>query len=114
MFITPDAMTYQVREKMRDGDGAVKITSLPKEALPAKCRLAAQMVLEKGCSIGTHPHENETEIYWCISGQGFTDDGWTTKTFRPGDATSTGGGASHSIRNERDEPLVVMAFIILD
>ncbi|MDP2892534.1 MAG: cupin domain-containing protein [Bacillota bacterium] len=114
MIIKQSSMAGEVREKMRGGEGAVKLSLLPKEALPARCRLAGRIVLEKGCSIGEHKHEGETELFYCISGEGIVDDSGTVKPFCAGDATMTGGGAYHSIRNEKDEPLVFMAVIILD
>jgi mannose-6-phosphate isomerase-like protein (cupin superfamily) len=72
------------------------------------------ITIEKGSSIGEHDHVNETEYYWIVSGEGVVTEADGDKVVGPGDLVITGGGASHAIRNEKDEPLVFMAIIILD
>lgn len=105
-------MSFETREGMRGGPGSVKLLSaLPAEAMPPHCRLLAPMVLEKGCGIGAHVHEEETEVYCCVAGEGIYNDNGTEHVIKPGDITSTGNGENHSIRNEKDEPLVILAFI---
>jgi mannose-6-phosphate isomerase-like protein (cupin superfamily) len=107
-------MIKEVREKMRDGDGKVEIVHVfKKEELKGKARLFARIILRKGCSIGFHTHENEEEIYYILSGKALIDDNGTTCEALPGDAVLTGNGAGHSIRNEQDEPLEVLAVILL-
>lgn len=106
-------MLYRERQ-MRNGNGLCKTVDflLPEEM--SHCRLFGTITIDKGCSIGPHDHVNETEYYWIISGEGIVteDDGDTI--VKPHDLVITGGGASHAIRNEKDEPLVFLALIIVD
>ena len=101
------------RFQMRGGNGTVQINNLmPKEGLPAHCRLFATITLQPGCSIGSHVHEDECEIFSFTQGAGrFLDNGnWTP--VQAGDVTTTGYGECHSVENSGDEPLVLTAVII--
>ena len=107
-------MEREVRERMRDGDGQVEILHLFKgEELTGKARLLARLRLQKNCSIGLHPHNDEEEVYYILSGNGVVADDGKEYAVAPGDAVLTGGGASHSIRNNEDEPLEFVAVILL-
>lgn len=107
-------MKSETREKMRDGIGQVQMLEIfSKEEMKGKCRLFNQITLEPGCSIGSHVHDGEEEIYYILSGNGTVDDNGTLKDIGPGDALKTGGGESHSITNTGVDPLVFMAVILL-
>ncbi|AEV30426.1 cupin domain-containing protein [Sphaerochaeta pleomorpha str. Grapes] len=114
MIKKKNEMVTSVREKMRGGNGSVLATSLMDEGTIAHCRLFSELKLEKGCSIGQHDHVNETEYYLITGGQGIVTEADGEKTVSAGDLVITGGGASHAIRNEGDEPLTFIALIILD
>jgi len=107
-------MFQEIRTQMRGGEGEVEILELlaPTE-LTGKARLIARLTLKQGCSIGYHDHLQEEEIFYILSGEGvFTENG-RESIVRTGDATLTGNGSGHSIRNDRPEPLVIMAVILL-
>ena len=115
MVIKGEEMKSEVREGMRGGPGAVALCHLvTKENLPAKCRLFSVVTLEKGCGIGKHEHAAETEMYYVLQGEGVLDDNGTEKPFRKGDCNVCGNGAYHAVTNEKDEPLVFVAAIVLE
>lgn len=115
MVIRNEEMKNEVRESLRGGPGSVALHHIvPKEALPAKSRLYAINTLQKGDGIGAHPHTNETEIYFVLQGEGVLMDDGERKILRKGDCNVCGGGATHAIVNEKDEPLVFIAVIILE
>ncbi|HHU88479.1 MAG: cupin domain-containing protein [Sphaerochaetaceae bacterium] len=106
-------MLYRERQ-MRGGDGLCQtVDFLTKEEMQ-HCRLFGTITLEQGCSIGEHPHEGETEYYWIISGEGVVTESDGEKVVQKGDLVITGNGESHAIRNEKEEPLLFLALIILD
>lgn len=113
MLTRSNEITTEVREGMRGGAGSAKI-ALFKEFLPAKLRLFGVITLNKGDEIGKHVHETETEVYYILSGEAVADDNGETVVLKAGDALFTGGGAFHSIRNDKDEQLSFIAAIILD
>jgi mannose-6-phosphate isomerase-like protein (cupin superfamily) len=107
-------MIKEVREKMRDGSGKVEIVHVfKKEELKGKVRLFARLILNKDCSIGFHTHDNEEEVYYILSGKATVDDNGTAYEANAGDAILTGGGAGHSISNQQEDSLHVLAVILL-
>lgn len=115
MVVKSGEMKTQVRERMRDGDGVVQLLHIvAEENLPAKSRLFSRVTLEKGCSIGAHPHQGETEIYYVLQGEGIIDDNGEKRPFQKGDCNICGNGAYHAVANGNDEPLEFIAVIIRD
>jgi mannose-6-phosphate isomerase-like protein (cupin superfamily) len=109
-------METEIRERMREGSGSVEILQiLRREEIPGgKVRLFARLRLPPGSSIGPHGHQKESEIFYVLNGQGtLTEDG-TASSIAAGDASVTGGGASHSLSNTGTVPLEVLAVIVLD
>ncbi|MCX7923398.1 MAG: cupin domain-containing protein [Clostridia bacterium] len=114
MIRRADEMVKEIREQMRGGKGTVELTHVFKqEELKGKSRLCAKIVLNPGCSIGMHEHVNEEEIYYIIKGKGLVQESETRYEVSTGDAILTGDGASHAIENIGDEPLEIMAVILL-
>jgi mannose-6-phosphate isomerase-like protein (cupin superfamily) len=109
-----EQMPTEVRRQMRGGQGEVEILHIfRQEEMKGRCRLFALLRLGPGCSIGSHPHEQEEEVFYVLKGEARVAEGGRTHRLGPGDATLTGGGASHSIENTGTEPLEVLAAIIL-
>ncbi|MGQ9780227.1 MAG: cupin domain-containing protein [Bacillota bacterium] len=108
-----DEMREEVRPRMRGGEGEVKIYHLfePGE-YRGHARLIARIVLEPGCSIGPHEHQEEEELFYVLRGKArLTEDG-TDYELGPHEAALTGGGRSHALANIGDEPLEVLAVIL--
>jgi len=115
MIFKSHDLPVEQRANMRDGEGTVEIShACCAEALPAGLRLHAKLILPPGASIGEHVHENETELFYALEGQGEMLQGGVWKPLYPGDATSTGGGESHALRNIGNSPFIVMATIVKD
>ena len=112
MIVQRKEMKTEVMEKMRDGEGSAKLTYLVDASREKHTRLLAEVTLESGCSIGYHPHNDETEYYFILSGIGTVNDDGKEVTVKAGDSVITGNGASHSIKNSGNEPLVFHAVII--
>ena len=70
------------------------------------------MTLNKGESVGVHPHKNNEDTYIIISGEGiFTDGSGKETVVKAGDVTIARPNQSHGLRNEKDEPLVFLDII---
>jgi mannose-6-phosphate isomerase-like protein (cupin superfamily) len=112
MLFRRSAQRAEIREKMRGGEGQAIVRRLaPVEALPSNCRLIGEIRLEPGCSIGSHEHMGETEIFYFTSGIGQVDDNGELITVGPGDVVVT-GDAYHAVANAGSEPLIFTAVII--
>ena len=107
-------MIKEIKELMRGGKGSVEIMHIFKQdELKGKARLCAKITIEPGSSIGLHQHSDEEEIFYIINGKGIVNDNGNISEFRKGDSILTGNGASHSIESIGDEPLEMLAVILL-
>ena len=112
MIVHRKDMKTEIKEKMRDGDGSANITYLVNTENEKHTRMLAEVTLLSGSSIGNHNHENETEYYFIISGNGTVNDDGKEVSVSAGDSVITGNGASHSIKNTGTAPLIFVAVII--
>ena len=105
--------TTELRENMRGGGGVVEMTNfVTKEELNEKGRLFGKIVLKKSCGIGYHVHENESELFYILKGTAIYSDNGEEKTVSAGDVTITPPGTGHSIKNENDETVELVALIV--
>ena len=56
-------------EHLRDGDGYVEKFDCGVSPMPAHATMFAELHLNPNCSIGTHRHEGEYEIFFCKEGE---------------------------------------------
>ena len=115
MIVKKDERPTMVREAMRGGGGSVFFRHLtPPEVLPCKTRLLSELTLKKGDSVGAHGHEGEVEIFYILSGTATVLDGGVEKQVFAGDVAITDGTQPHSLANNEDADLVVLAMIVLN
>jgi quercetin dioxygenase-like cupin family protein len=101
------------REHMRDGNGIVEITNFATpEELNDKGRLFGKITLNPGCSIGYHVHETDSELFYIIKGTAEYNDNGTPVTVTAGDVTICPAGTGHSIANNGDEVVELVATIV--
>ena len=102
-----------LRKAMRGGDGEILIQHIwePETELRSNTRMFAKLTINPGCSIGSHVHDQEEEVFYILSGRAKLSDNGTPVVLNAGDSIRTGGGESHSIRNSGTEPVEVLAFI---
>ena len=103
----------ELRENMRGGDGVVEVTGfVTPEELNNKGRLFGKIVLKPGCGIGFHVHETDSELFYIVKGTAVYDDNGEKTTVSAGDVTLTPAGTGHSIKNESDEDVELVALIV--
>jgi len=100
-------------ENMRGGNGIVEITEFatPTE-LNEKGRLFAKITLKPGCGIGFHTHEGEGELFHILSGTAQYSDNGEIVTVQAGDVTVCPPGTGHSICNQGEETVELIAVIL--
>lgn len=114
MVKQPHELEKELKERMRGGKGAVEVTHIFQQGeMKGKCRLFARLTIHPGCSIGLHEHVNEEEIFYILSGSGSLNDNGVQKRVSAGDGVLTAGGQTHSIENDGDGPLELLAAILL-
>ena len=104
---------HDIREKMRGGEGSIKIEHIwaPERDMKSKNRLFAILNIEPGNSIGFHNHDKEEEVFVVLKGTAEVDDDGRKAVLRQGDSILTGNGAGHSIKCIGNEALEVLAVI---
>jgi mannose-6-phosphate isomerase-like protein (cupin superfamily) len=115
MVIQRNGMKTEQKEKMRGGEGTVSFAHFidgPDSAMRRHTRLAAELTLPPGASIGYHQHTGETEYFVFLEGTGVVNDDGTEVPVKKGDVMITGNGGSHGVKNTGSAPLVFNAFII--
>lgn len=107
-------MISTVKPNMRGGNGQAVVTDiLNKGEYKGSSRLLGTITLAPGCSIGTHVHENEEEVFYVIEGTATYLDNGETVTLYKGDSCICLGGETHSIANGAEEgDLVIFAAIL--
>jgi len=106
-------MPVKYNENMRGGKGVVEVTAMLKaEEMYDKGRLYSILRLKPGSSIGYHVHENEMESFFVTEGGGeYNDDGAFIR-LSAGDVTLTASGQGHSVINDTDADLALLALIL--
>ncbi|MDD2402953.1 MAG: cupin domain-containing protein [Lentisphaerae bacterium] len=114
MIKKTDQLRCETREKMRGGDGCVRIEHLwePKSEMKSLNRMVSRLILEPGSSIGAHRHDGEDEIFYIVRGTAQVDDDGNIAVLKAGDTILT-GNAQHSLKNIGDDTLEVLAIISL-
>ncbi len=113
MVKTPSQMKEEVIQNMRGGNGSVTITHILSEGeYNGKARMLAKILLKPGCSIGYHRHVSEEEIMYVVSGRAVYNDNGNERMLNPGDCAIAVGGQIHSISNNTDKDVVLMATIL--
>lgn len=104
----------EVKEQMRGGKGSVEITHFIQNGeIDGRCRLCAKLTINPGSSIGFHNHEGEDEIFYILKGEATVCDHDRQDTLKEGDVLVTGGGKGHSVENNGQVTLEILAVIAL-
>lgn len=113
MITRKEQQSHSVREFMRGGKKYVSLTELS-TCLPGNLRLFSLLTLIPGASIGFHVHENETEMFYFLEGNGRVMDDDKAYDISAGDSLATFSGHGHSVENTGDTNLLILAAIIRD
>lgn len=115
MIKNSDSYKVDVREHMRDGNGTVKIENFVSAAeLNDKGRLFGKIILEPGCSIGYHVHDKDAELFYILKGTAQYMDGDKEVTATVGDTLICPTGTGHSIANNGEETVELIALIVYE
>ncbi len=105
-----------VVEGLRDGKGSCEIHhALEANELMGHATMYAKVIIKPHSSIGWHQHVGNTEPYYILKGNGvFIDNDGSKTDVVPGDVCTIEVGQWHSIENNTDEDLEVMAIVLND
>ncbi len=114
MFKKSADFSRETRTAMRDGNGSVQLEHIwkPGEDLGSPVRMYSRLILNPGCSIGWHVHQNEEEIFYILRGNALLNDNGSEVHAVPGDSIVTRSGEGHSVACEGSDTLEILAVII--
>ena len=112
MITLKSEMKTNTVEHLRGGEGCAHLKPLLTE-MPKNVKLFNTITLDPGSSIAYHIHENETEIFYLLSGKARVSDDGVIHELTAGDSMATGHGHGHSVESIGEEPLVLLAAIVL-
>ena len=101
-------------EGLRDGKGSVEIHHILEGAdLMGHGTMFARVIVKPHSSIGWHQHVGNTEPYYILKGVGtFVDNDGSRTDVYPGDVCTIEVGHWHSMENNTDEDMEMMALVL--
>lgn len=93
-------------EKMRGGEGSVKLVKFTDEK-----NTIVRITIPQNSSIGLHTHETDQEIIYVISGKGKCLEDGVVYDLLPGQSNYCAQNKNHSISNPYEENLELFAVI---
>ena len=112
MIIRENERRVEVAEQMRGGDGCIIKQLYEPAQMPPRARLLSEMRIEPGCSIGTHAHKGEYEIFFFKQGELVLNDNGEERVVRAGDMSICYDGEIHGLANPSEETALVYAVIV--
>jgi mannose-6-phosphate isomerase-like protein (cupin superfamily) len=112
MVIQRKNMKTETKECLRDGKGKVSMVHLAPAEVRRHTKLFAELSLEGGASIGYHDHPNDIEYFVILHGTGIVNDNGVETPVKKGDVVVTGNGSFHSITNNGQGTLDMIALIL--
>lgn len=99
--------------ELKGGKGTLEIINfLEKEEGNSAGRLFAVSIIPPGCSIGTHRHQGDFEVYYMLKGKAHVVDNDVPGILEPGDCMVCQDGDTHSIENRGEETVEYIALIL--
>ncbi|MBR6738952.1 MAG: cupin domain-containing protein [Oscillospiraceae bacterium] len=112
MLLKASDRKFVTVEHLRDGDGYIEKYDCGVVPMPPHATMFAELHLNPNCSIGTHRHEGEYEIFFCKEGEIVLNDNGTERLMHAGDFAVCYDGEEHGIANRTDKLAAVYAAII--
>ena len=101
MIIRAEDRKQILTPNARGGDGTLDKRDCVLENMPENAKMFAEIKLEPGCSLGTHTHTGEYEVFFFHEGEVTLND-----------FAICYDGESHGIANRTDKPASLFAAII--
>lgn len=108
MIIRAEDRKQILTPNARGGDGTLDKRDYVLENMPENAKMFAEIKLEPGCSLGTHTHTGEYEVFFFHEGEVTLNDNGTERKMHPGDFAICYDGESHGLANRTDKARVAV------
>ncbi len=105
-MISFDKIKEIVNPNFKNGEGETAIRMFSDDNVKIM-----RIVLKKGCSIGLHNHETNSEIIYVISGQAKCILNGEEEIVNPGESHYCPKGAAHTTINNGDKDLIMFCVV---
>jgi quercetin dioxygenase-like cupin family protein len=113
MVIRKADQRLQVRDNVRGGNGTLENRHIVEpDAMFGSATLFSEFFFDPGDSIGSHPHDNDAEVYYMLEGELVLIEDGVETVLKEGDASYAHSGVSHAIENRSDKPAKMLAVIL--
>jgi mannose-6-phosphate isomerase-like protein (cupin superfamily) len=102
---SPDVHSVQVAVGSHGGQGEYSVRTLLDRIPGSVFKYVRDVMLSPGSSVGEHPHLDDDEVFFIISGTGVMLVDGEEQCVRPGTAILTRAGSRHGLHNPGPEPL---------
>lgn len=112
MIRTLDGMPQSFLENEQNGHGRIDtVTVFSADDLQPQFRMCKRFIFHPGDSIGPHTHHQESELYYILSGEAVVIEDGIRHCLKAGEAALCPDGHTHSIVNESDREMQMLAII---
>ena len=113
MFHLHSQMQTELKPNLRGGVGSPAFCHLfSKEDMGNRASMLAAVTLHPGESVGEHPHVDNCEVYYILSGSAMVAEDGVETELHAGDAEFCADGHTHAIRNHTNAPVTFLALIV--
>lgn len=112
MIKRQDEQRMEQRENVCGGCGKAEVLNVFEPQDMSQARMFGRITLEPGAEFGTHTHHGEAEIYYVLKGELVTGERSGEYVLHAGDASYTGDGDYHYLKNVGTEPAELLAVIV--
>ena len=114
MVVHETQMPVRTEQNAQNGKGTLLIQKLltleQTEGLAPVCDV---FTFAPGDSIGIHTHTGEAELYYILEGSALVCDNGRMEQLHAGDVHYCPDGGSHSVENNADVPMRMLAIVLL-
>lgn len=113
MIQTTPQMPHTTLENEQGGRGVLNVFEVfPPAAFGGRIRMCKRFVFQPGDSIGPHTHRGEVELYYVLRGTATVTEDGAVHRLTAGDAALCQDGHTHSISNDTDQVMEILAIIV--
>lgn len=99
ILATPDTVKGERAWDSHGGSGGFFVRTLLEDPPNSSFRYVRDLILDPGSSIGDHPHVDDDEVYFIVSGSGVIHVDGERHDVGPGSAILTRSGSHHALVN---------------
>lgn len=113
MIISKNELKMQEISKPRGGEGVIYQSAyLIPEWIRSNLMGFNLMELPAGASIGFHQHCDSEELYYILEGNPIVKDNEREERVEPGTVIWTGQGNFHAMKNDTEQRVQFLAFVV--